>query len=279
MKKTILLSTTLMATLLMAEQPTPELLANIAKAKEVASAADAKLKALQAKLPQNQEIMTKLKLGYIKTDGNSNTETFSLDGNIKKEWGNNSLKLTLNGQYGNAENSDKVSEVTTNNYFTELEYAYAFTSKLSSTILVGYKNDKFSSYNYQSYIGPGVKYKAYKTDKQELNVEANILYSHDEIQDQFKNDSSLESDYGSYKAKLTYELQVMENLKFNQELSYRAAFDDSQNYFSFSKSELSSKISDIFSAGISYKIDYSNIVAEGIDKRDNTLTAFISLDY
>ncbi len=279
MRKTVFLSSTLMATLLMAEQPTPELLANIAKAKEEASVADAKLKALQAKLPQNQAIMTKLKLGYIKTDGNSNTETFSLDGNIKKEWGNNSLKLTLDAQYGNAENADKVSEVTTNKYFTELEYAYAFTSKLSSTLILGYKDDKFSSYNYQSYIGPGMKYKAYKTEKQELNVEASLLYSHDEIQGQFTSDTSLQTDYGSYKAKLTYELQVMENLKFNQEASYRAAMNDSQNYFAFSNSALSSKISDIFSAGVSYKIDYSNLVAEGIERRDNTLAAFISLDY
>jgi len=283
MKKIILLATSLATSLLMAEEPSQELLNDIAKAKETASVADAKLKALQSKLPQNQDIMTKLKLGYIKTDGNSNTETFSLDGDIKKEWGNNSLKLSLDAQYGNTDiidaNNVTKNEETKNKYFTELEYAYSFSDKLSTTLVLGYKDDKFSSYNYQSYIGPGVKYKAYKSDKQELNAQASLLYSHDQIQEQYLTTTDLKNNYGSYKATFTYELQIFENLKFNQELSYRAAVDESQNYFVFSKSEISSKISNIFSAGLSYKVDYANLVAETIEKRDNTLAAFISLEY
>jgi len=282
MKKLILLSATLAASLLMAEEPSAQLTADIAAAQKASDAATAKLKALKAQLPQNQDIMTNLKLGYIKTDGNSNTETFSLDGKVKKAWGNNSLALTFDAQYGNADTTDAngvtTNELTKNKYFAELEYAYTFTDTLSITLVLGYKDDKFSTYNYQSYIGPGIKYKAYKSDKQELNAEASLLYAYDELQDQYST-SDFTNGYGSYKAKITYELKIIDDLKFNQELSYRASMDDTQNYFAFSKSELSSKISDIFSAGISYKIDYANLVADGIEQRDNTLTGFISIDY
>jgi len=230
---------------------------------------------LMAADAQNQEIVTHTKIGYTQTDGNTNTEDFTLEGKITKEWDVNSLSLTLDAQYGKLE-----SDTTKQKYFAELEYGYKFTSALTFSVVLGYKNDKFSSYNYQSYVGPGVKYNAIKSDLQTLDVEASLLYSKDELQDAYvATTPDFVDAYGSYKAKLTYELQVLENLKFNQEASYRASFDDSENYFVFSKSELSTKLSDIFSAGVSYKVDYTNQVVAGIEKTDTTLTAFLSLDY
>ncbi|MDF1883139.1 DUF481 domain-containing protein [Sulfurimonas sp. SAG-AH-194-C21] len=242
------------------------------------SDAKANLKALEAQLPpkeQNQDIITHVQLGYIQTDGNANTETFAVDGSFKKAWGKNSGSIIFNSQYGEAENVENK-----NKYFMELQYAYAFSKKVSFTYILGYKNDKFSSYTYQAYTGPGAKYHAYNSDVQKLDLEGSILYSQDELQAQnviAPNDAI--STYTSYQAKLAYEIQVLGNLKFNQDLSYRASFEDSNNFFIFSSSALSSKISDIFSAGISYKVDYTNEVAAGILQRDNTLSAFLSLDY
>jgi len=252
-----------------------KLQADITAAKAEKTAAEDKLKALEAQLPQNQDIMTNVKLGYLKTDGNTNTETFSVDGSLKKAWGKNSASVIFDAQYGNAEDV-----LTKNKYFVELEYGYLFTSSLTANMVVGYKNDKFSSYSYQTYVGPGIKYGALSSARQKLDVEASLLYSSDKLQDQYvAAQPDFVENYGSYKAKALYELNILDNLKFNQELSYRASFEDSQNYFIFSKSELSSKISDILSTGIAYKIDYTNLVATGIERRDNTLSAFLNLDY
>ena len=250
-----------------------KLAADIEVAKADKKAAEDKIKALKAQLPQDQEIKTHVKLGYIKTDGNTDTETFSLDGSFKKAWGKNSGSIIFDGQYG----SDK-NVINKKKYFTELEYAYLFTKTLSFTYTLGYKVDKFSSYDYQAYTGPGLKWNTYKSDKQKLNLEGDILYSQDVLQVVTPPDDDTNT-YGSYKAKLTYELKIVDDLKFNQEFSYRAAFDDADNYFIFSDSSLSSKISDIFSAGISYKVDYTNLVAQGKVRSDNTLAAFLSLDY
>ena len=272
----IVLSLALTSSLMMAAevaQDQVKLAADIETAKAEKSAAENKLKTLEAQLPQNQDIMTHMKLGYVKTDGNTNTETFSLDGSFKKAWGKNSGSITFDGQYGNADGI-----LTKNKYATELQYAYLFTDTLSFTYLVGYKNDKFSSYDYQSYTGPGVKWAAYKSDRQKLDLEAAVLYSQDVLQS-VTPPADDTNRYSSYQAKLDYELTLLDNLKFNQGFSYRSSFEDANNYFVFSKSEFSSKISDIFSAGISYKIDYANRVAAGVEQQDNTLAAFISLDY
>ncbi len=268
----ITLSLLLASSLVMAAEVAKDqvkLAADIEIAKAEKSAAEKKLKALQAQLPQDQTIKTHVQLGYIKTNGNTKTETFSLDGSFKKAWGKNSGSIIFDGQYGNADGS-----ITKNKYSTEMQYAYLFTNTLSFTYLVGYKNDEFSAYNYQSYTGPGIKWATYKSDKQKLDLEASVLYS----QDLFKSTNNTNR-YSAYSAELSYELKVLENLKFNQGLSYRSSFENSNNYFVFSKSELSSKISNIFSAGISYKIDYANVVTTGIKRQDNTLEAFISLDY
>lgn len=273
MKKTLLSLIAISTLSLASTTEDAKLAADIAAAKAEKSAAEAKLTALEAKLPQNQDIMTHIKFGYIQTDGNTETTAFSIDGNIQKAWGNNSLKLIFDSQYGKAD-----AVTNKKKYFTELQYAYLFTSTLSFTYVVGYKYDYFSSYDYQGYTGPGLKWATYKSDIQKLDLEAGVLYS----QDKFQNvtpPADETNTYSSYLAKLAYELQIMDNLKFNQDLSYRSAFEDSNNYFVFSESKLSSKISDIFSAGVSYKVDYTNEVAPGIEQRDNTLSAFLSIDY
>jgi len=284
--KKILLSALLMTTLTVTSQAAVakdqvKLQADIAEAKAQKSKAEDTLKALQAQLPPNEQIMTNVKLGYIQTDGNTQTQTFSLDASVKKAFGKNNLSLILNGQYGSDTTTDATTNVSTkketnNKYFAEGAYGYSFLETLSFTYIIGYKNDKFSSYDYQSYTGPGLKYLALKNATNELHFEASALYSKDKQQ---TSTPDFDETYGSYRAKLNYTLNILDNLKFEQEASYRASFSDAENYFVFSKSALSSKISDIFSAGISYKIDYSNLVFAGLEKTDTTLEAFLSIDY
>jgi putative salt-induced outer membrane protein len=258
-----------------------KLQADIATAKAQKAKAESTLKALQAQLPPNEQVMTNVKLGYIETNGNTETQNFSLDATIKKAFGKNNLSLILNGQYGSDTTTDTTTNISTkketnNKYFVEGAYGYSFLETISFTYIIGYKNDKFSSYDYQSYTGPGLKYLALKNAKNELNLEASVLYSKDKLQ---INNPDFDDTYGSYRAKLNYALDILDNLKFEQEASYRASLSDSENYFVFSKSTLSSKLSDIFSAGVSYKVDYSNLVFAGLERTDTTLEVFLSIDY
>jgi len=219
-------------------------------------------------------LKTHTELGYIETNGNTDTKTFNLDTTAEKAWGKHVGKINFDGQY-----ADDSGEETKNKYLLELNYNYDFTKRLAFDYLVGYKSDKFSSYDYQFYTGPGAQYKAIVTPKHNLTLSGNILYSIDQETDISYNIHGEKNEYVGYRFKGIYDYQITKTLKFNQELSVRGEMSDLQNYFGYSKSSFSAKISDIFSAGISYKADYVNEPAEGKKSTDTTLTLNLIVDY
>ena len=224
-------------------------------------------------LKKDDAFVTHTELGYIETQGNTETKTFNLDANVKKGWGKNIFALIFDGQYA----SDKDIE-TKNKYLLELTYDYEFTDRFAFNYLAGYKSDKFSGMEYQFYTGPGAKYKAIVSDAHNLTVDGNLLYAMDSYE-AVGPIASYDDDYVAYRVKGVYGWQILKNLKFDQELSLRGSFEDSDKYFVFSKSALSSKISDMFSAGLSYKVDYVNLPATGKDSTDTTITANLIIDY
>jgi putative salt-induced outer membrane protein len=259
---------------------------NIATSAAIASILCVSLNAADTK----NELVSHAALGYIGTTGNTDTKAFNFEAKLEKAWDKHVGIFTFDGQY-----ADDSGVETKNKYFTELEYDYDFTEQIAFNYLIGYKDDKFSSFDYQFYTGPGAKYLAINTKAHQLSLEASILYSIDSYIDvrkdangdpvEYPNEGGLlvtpayEDDYAGYRLKGVYAWQVFDNLKFDQELSYRGSFDNSSNYFVFSKTGLSSKLSDIFSAGISYKVDYTHSPAEGKDSTDTTFAIGLIMDY
>ena len=256
----------------------------IDEAKAKIAALQASVAKLESSLPANMEkekmakqaaqdkknaFVTHAELGFIATSGNTDTTNYNLDLDIKKRWDKHMLALSFDSQY-----ADDSGVETKNKFFTELSYDYELTDKLSFNYLVGYKDDKFSGYNYQAYTGPGLKYKVLQEKKHTLSIEGNILYSKDELAL-----TSQTNEYSGYRAKGVYEWQILENLKFTQDLSYRGEADDTNNYFVYSKTAFISKISDIFSFGINYKVDYVNVPPSSAEHSDKTLTANLIADY
>ena len=239
-------------------------------------------------------ITTQTELGYIKNTGNTDDETFALDANLKKEWEKHIANVKITAQYGEENGIE-----TKNKWLIELQYDYKFTETFAFNYLLGYKDDSFSTYDYQFYTGPGAKYIPIKSDTQNLDLSANILYAEDKLMDVYtydvagtptidpypylnggtKSATGATRDYAAYRAALNYDLQMLENLKFTQELNYRGDFDDSDNYFVYSKSGLSTKISDYLSAGITYTVDYVNIPAPDKETTDSTFTASLIINY
>jgi len=242
---------------------------------------------------KDNALVSHAELGYIETQGNTKTQTFNLDAKMKKAWGANIFTLIFDGQSG----SDNQVE-TKNKYFIELEYEYEISERIAFNYLVGYKADRFSGFSYQLYTGPGAKYKAIISDKHNLSIDANLLYAKDSYENVYTDpitgdfisypsstagatlfQKSYDDQYASYRLKAVYNWQMLENLKFDQELSLRGSFEESNKYFIFSKSALTSKLSDIFSAGISYKVDYAQVPATGKEDTDTTFTANLIIDY
>ena len=130
--------------------------------------------------------------------------------------------VKITSQYGTQNNIK-----TKNKFLSELSYDYKFTEKFAFNYLFGYKLDDFSTFDSQLYTGPGLKYIVLASKTQNLNLAVNILYSQDN-----SNIAGVETqDYASYRLALNYDWQILENLKFTQELNYRSDIEDFENYF------------------------------------------------
>lgn len=213
-------------------------------------------------------IASHAELGYVGTSGNTKTETFSFDGNAQKRIDKHSFLLKAEGAY--ATNNDVVSK---KKFATELGYDYQFLKKFAFDYIAGYQQDSFSGFKYKTYTGPGIKYFAINSDKQNLNFTLNTFYFREMLDAGQLNEYSLVKTQGEYSYKLS------KSAKFIQELSYATSFEDATNYYIDSKSALTSKISDILSAGLSYKINYVNLVPAGIKHNDTTLAFNMIIDY
>lgn len=268
--KKIILGSCITATLLLANNaPVEEITSQISDVKAKIKVLDSELKSLKSQLPKEKPAFaTHTELGYIQTKGNSETETFNLDAKAKKQWDANSLAFAIDAQY--AKDSDKT---TKNRYTSELNYGYDISKRFTFGYLAGFKKDKFSGYNYQAYTGPEVKYKLLNRDIQTLSTEVAVLYSEDKIDDGDKDK------YSSYRFKAVYDLEFVKDMKFYQDATYRGSFESSDNYFITAKTALTAKINSIFSAGLSYKVDYANIAPDDNYRTDKTLTLNLIIDY
>jgi putative salt-induced outer membrane protein len=258
----------------------------------ILSLATAVMLSAEASVEKN-DFKTHTELSYVQTQGNTNTDAFSLDFTGEKAWDKHSLKLDIDALYGKDSNVE-----TKNKILAELNYDYKFAEYFAFNYLTGYKNDKFSGFDYQFYTGPGIKYIALDSKAHKLDFQVNILYSLDETMDIYTDADGNEiaypypdgtagatvtegesNDYNAFSAKANYAWQIIDNLKFIQELSYRSNFDDTDEYFAFSKTAFEAKISDMFSMGVSYKVDYTNLAPAGKEYSDRTFMTSLIIDY
>lgn len=223
----------------------------IKETKEKIAQLDANLKELESYVPKDDFIFkTRAEAGYTLNSGNSDTEAFNIDAKLSGNWDLHSLEISMLWQYGEDHDVEH-----TNRFSSELIYDYKLSQKFSLDYLGGYKDDKFSGFDYQFYTGPGAKYLLIESDFQDLAIDGNLLYAKDKIF------GSEDRSYGAYRLQGVYNMQVLENLRFHQTFNYRSEFSDVENYFMYSKTALSTKLSNMFSAGIAYYIDYINMPA------------------
>ncbi len=244
---------------------------------------------------EESAFITHTELGYVETSGNTETTSATLDFKGKKSWDRNSIQFDLDYLYGEEngiENNNKLE--------TELNYDYSFAKNVSFNYLVGYKDNKFSGFNYQFYTGPGVKYKAVENDAHKLAFQLNALYARDSQTDKYYDalgeeikypyvDPSKDltastvigktEEYGSFFLKGDYAWKITDSFKFIQMLSYRVDAEDSDIYFINSKTGVESKISNIFSMGVNYKVAYVNTPPVGNERTDRTFTVSLIIDY
>lgn len=211
---------------------------------------------------------THTELSYINTSGNTDASTFALEFKGEKSFGTYALRADLYANY--AEDNGVESK---NQWGVELNYDRPLTDTLALNYLVGYKDDRFSGYDYQFYTGPGLLHKTLRTPTQKLTTQGNILYAQD------KTEAGDKEEYAAFKAGLVYEWQIQDNLKFVEEASIRTDLSEMSNYFLYSKTAIQNKINSSLSMGVSYKVDYTNEPVLGKTSTDKTLLVSLIIDY
>jgi len=219
---------------------------------------------------------THIELGYTNTAGNTQSQDLAGTLAMKYNMGASDVRFVGHTLYSNNEDFDtNITTTTKNRWDAELNYDYNFNETWAFNYLLGGKGDKFSTYTYQAYTGPGAIWTALKTESHDLKFQANVLWSFDEYQAPYDTDSNdTLRDYAAYQASMEYVYQITKTSKFVQYLMYRSEFADATNYFVKSKTGVEAKASDMVSLGLAYTVDYTNNKAD--DVRSYTDRVFIA---
>lgn len=211
-------------------------------------------------------------LSYANTAGN--TDSQDVAGNLKLNipFYSNEIRFVGNVLYSDTTNYDEngtyINDLRTKNRWdAEANYDYNFNEVIAFNYLLGGKGDEFSTFVYQVYTGPGAIVTAFKNDEHDLKFQGNILYLWDRIRADKTVTPVVEEythDYSGYQASMDYVYQFTKTAKFTQYLMYRSEFEDTTNYFIKSKTGVEAKVSDIFSMGVSYTLDYTNNKADNV---------------
>lgn len=212
--------------------------------------------------------LTHGEFSYINTKGNTNTSSLAFEGSLRKGWDDHLFRA-----HADAYTSEDDGKESKNKWSLELNYDYTFAPHISLNYLFGYKEDRFSGYDYQVYTGPGIGVNVVDEKEHKLDLQANILYAEDKP----KFDSK--DDYLSSKIGMIYGWQIADNFKFSQELTYRTNLEQTTHWFVYSKSAIETKINSMFSMGVSYKVDYVNTPPPPSVRSDRTFLVSVIVDY
>ncbi len=229
-----------------------------------------------------------IEASYANTAGNTDSQDVAGNVKLKYAFEQSDLRFVGNVLYSDTtqydENGTFIDDLRTKNRWdAEANYDYNFNDTWAFNYLLGGKGDEFSTFVYQAYTGPGAIWTPLKTDAQSLKFQLNVLYSWDRIREDKTATPPVDeytNDYAGYQASLDYVFKFTKTSKFIQYAMYRSEFSDTSNYFIKSKTAVESKLSDIFSLGVSYTLDYTNNKADNVRSyTDGVFLASIIADF
>lgn len=210
-----------------------------------------------------------IELSYVRTSGNIDTQTLSEKLEIKREGKVNRFFLKNSALYSTQDNRETANRIDASGRWERL-----FTERFFGFLTTGYERDKFSGYEYKVNGGPGIGYDLLKTEKHELKLLLSTPYYYNKVE----NDGV--DNYGTAKAELYYQWNILENLRLKENANYLVNLSDTKTYFVNSETSLEVKINSNISLGVGYKLAYQNRPPEpGIKRTDTTFSTSLIIDF
>ncbi len=207
-------------------------------------------------------------LSFVKTTGNTDTDTISIKFDTSREDYKNKLFVKGSGLYAKTD-----QEETAARFDIKGRWERMFTTRFFSFLTTGFLTDKFSGYEYRINGGPGIGYYLLYTGREELKILSSVLFYKDrEYLSPFKEDS-----YTSAELEIFYKIYIRENLSFKSYLNYSISLNDKEKYFLTGDFSIEVSINSNISMGVGYQIYYQNKLPDPAVKRLDTtfLTSLI----
>jgi len=193
-------------------------------------------------------------LGYLKTTGNTETESLHLKGKVI----NDRNKWRHTGTLEIVDKSD-TNTTTAKRWYITGQSDYKIDDKSYLFLLLSHEDDEFSGYKYQTTEVIGYGYTAIKQEDLILALEAGAGAR------QSKPINASSTNEGILRGAANLEWKISKTSTFNQLLSVDAGEDST---VSRSVSSLTMNIVGNLAAKFSYSIKHSSDVPPGIEKKD-----------
>jgi len=193
-------------------------------------------------------------LGFVKTSGNSETETLNAKFDASTSYSNwkHSLHLeTLNSSSNDVSSAEK--------YLAEGQSDYAISDRAYALAVVTWEKDRFSGFDYQASAALGLGYKVIQEADMELDFELAPGYRVSEFEAGYNEEDSI------LRAAEHFSWKVSETSTLDQMLSSEIGDSNTVTRFGIS---LTSQVAGALSMKLAYNIKHNSDVVEGADKTD-----------
>ena len=212
-----------------------------------------------------QEWKTSISLGGSMTDGNTETMTINAGVTSEKTWENSSLRLGLDGTYG------EVSSAKTNEQAkASASYRHTISGRAYGLWDETLTHDDIADISYRLISSPGLGYYAMKDAAVTLGLEIGPSYIVEEV-------GGTEDDYAAIRFAERYDRKLSETAKCWQAAEYLPKIDDFEDYLLNAEIGVEAQVNATASIRIVVKDAYDSTPAA--DREENDLSVVASLVY
>jgi putative salt-induced outer membrane protein len=209
-------------------------------------------------------------LSYVRTDGNTDTETFGARIGYEGDYAPNRYYFNAGALY--AETDD---EKTTDRLTADARYERVFTDRFFGFLEAAYLRDPFAGFDARYSGGPGLGYEIIKTEAHQLKGLASMLYVHENPVGDADNNN-----YASAKAAIDYRWQISDTVQFKELADYSRSLDDGDVYFINSETTLEVKLVGNLALAMGYIVRYQNDPTDPeAEKTDRTFLTSLVFEF
>ncbi|MEH6448988.1 MAG: DUF481 domain-containing protein [Oleispira sp.] len=201
-------------------------------------------------------------LGFIQTNGNSDTQSFNGKFSITRD-----LQPLKTAFKFDALTSEEDGEASKEKYLSEFKVDYSLGEFDYFTSLLSYEDDRFSGYQYQSTLALGYGYRAWNDKQGKLDLEAGPGYRRNALETRNEHGEKIEEEAVG-RLGLNLEVLISETAKFTEVITIEGG--DSSTVYK-SDMGLQSTLIGTLAMKINYQIKHTDKVPEGTENTDSTI--------